>query len=257
LSADYDGLQRLIEDVEARHSTNHDEDYYRSLLGIRKALVEGTNPLDSSHFDYPRLWLERKVFWKILMTPYSRIEDADQVQPMRDALMISAFSAPIPVLAFRRDQDQFVALRNDCANLLEAYCKSLHSRVVPGYQRKQEHGYLADVVADAETMRAWRAEEKRRDAELTRNGFENDEQFALYRSLSQIEFYARNVIQGSFCWPPEDDERIADIVRIFPSLEKSREKLLSEVSAIRAAHLAAIKSIEAKQKATEGNRGKK
>ena len=63
---DYPGMEAMIAEVDARYVNDCGKDYFRCLLGIRSAV---SVKWDATKPNFPREWMEKKLTWKILLTP--------------------------------------------------------------------------------------------------------------------------------------------------------------------------------------------
>jgi hypothetical protein len=239
---DYTGVEAMIAQIDTQYRDNHGEDYFRALMGIWRS-VGRWKPYPAEP-DYQRIWLSHKVHWKLLLTPYSRIEDALTVQTMRDG--IAGFGAPSPWGNF--DRDQYVALRNDAFAMLISYRDSLRSRIIPRDQSQLGPGPKSVAVSDPKEAKAPIAKQKAQEAELTRNS--DLEQYALIQSLSRLPGAAVAMIQDDYSWPPEDDAAVRYLLDTFPPAGGEQERVLRVLAARRRSNLEALKVEAAKRKAS-------
>jgi hypothetical protein len=238
---DYAGVEALVAEVDAQYAGNRGPDYFRALVGI-ESTIKGWDSYPAKP-DYARIWLSRKLHWKLLLTPYSRRADAPIIQYLRDSM--TGFGAPIPLGDF--DRDQFIALRHDALNMLFAYRDSLVSRIIPNYQHKPGHGPMS-IALDPKAMEKFVAKLKAQEPELTRNDQENAEQDALERSLHYVQIGAIEMLKHAYCWPPDDDTAVNAILDAFPPKRDSRAQVISFIAAQRGINLADLKHEEQKRK---------
>jgi len=109
---DFSGIEALMTQLEAHYQGQHGLAFYRDLTGILEVVQPSNKPRIR---DYPTLWLQSKILWKIFLTPYSRVEDAQAVQNMRS---VFGFAVIAPWENFERDKDQFVAMRDDSVSII-------------------------------------------------------------------------------------------------------------------------------------------
>jgi len=236
-AGNYPAILAMAEDIEAQSKGVHGIEYFRNLLGVLAGLWRDIGSAPS----FDRLWALRKIEWKILLAKHSNAKDAFKILQMK-RLLVSSGLISLSTSALK-DQDQFVALRLDAAALLKAYCASLQEWIIPGYIRKPSHGPMSASILDPEKAKTAIAEEKRQDAELTENGYGNDEQDELNNSLRLLANVAGNLVKYDFSWPPDDDQTVADLLDTFPPRFESRERFLEELKSWRRQNLEEYKKM--------------
>jgi hypothetical protein len=230
---DYAGIDAMLAQLDTQYGNNYTLDYFRSLIGIWSAFTH----IDLyPKIDYACILAHQRLVRKILLTPYSRVEDAVSIQDTRNHIA-NLLGSPFPFGNLEQDRDKFVALRNDEITMLEAYADSLRSRIISGYINKPEQlptHFMLDNPAD----RAVAAEEKRKfGAQMIRNGHENDEQRELKVSLRRLKESVIDLVKSDYSWPPFEDETVNKLLDEFLPETMSRQSVLSELQSLRTNHL--------------------
>jgi hypothetical protein len=244
---DYQGVDALVAEIDAKYGSDHNEEYFRCLNGVMATLGD-FQYVDSP--EWPRIWAERKMRWKILLTPYSRIEEAWGIQKMKD--LASRIISPPPFRNYEHGRNQFVALRNDAVALMLAYGDSLRARIIPNYAWRPEGGFMSIIIGDPKKAAEFEAKLEKEKPQMMRNKYANAEQRALIDSLSLLGDWAIELVKHDFAYPPEDDdETVRLLLDSIPSNQEPRERILLELAGARRARTWEIKEADMKRKLEE------
>jgi hypothetical protein len=236
-AGDYARISKVTAEIDRQAKGVYDVAYFRNLLGVLAGLTRNTGNEPS----YAHRWAIRKVLWKVLLTRHSNRADANSVLKMKDSLLWVVLSQE-GVSRFA-DDDQFVALRTDAANLLWSYRASLGQWIVPNYKFKPMIGPTSVAVsapnpADPAAAAPADAAAKLQQATFTRNKDENMEQIRLNDSLRLLSDDASSLITREFSWPTVDDATVTKLLDTFPPRTERRDQLLANLAGMRKTHLA-------------------